>query len=128
MRCSHCGKCCEETEMWLSKADIERLERAGHRREDFVRYDEQGFAQLRNRDGYCVFYDFSLRRCGAYSDRPLGCRVYPVVYSEDEGIMVHDLCPMKETLSSREMKQKSRQLLKLLRTIFKEAKFNSNSS
>ena len=114
--------------MWLSKADIERLERAGHRREDFVRYDEQGFAQLRNRDGYCVFYDFSLRRCGAYSDRPLGCRVYPVVYSEDEGIMVHDLCPMKETLSSREMKQKSRQLLKLLRTIFKEAKFNSNSS
>jgi hypothetical protein len=113
--------------MWLSKADIERLERAGYRREDFLRYDDQGFAQLRNRGGYCVFYDAALRRCGTYRDRPLGCRIYPVVYSEDEGFTVHDLCPMKETVSSREMKRKSRQLLELLRTIFKEAKFDSKS-
>jgi Fe-S-cluster containining protein len=113
--------------MWLSKADIERLERAGHRREDFVRYDEQGFAQLRNRDGYCVFYDPALRLCRAYRDRPQGCRIYPVVYSEDEGVMVHDLCPMKETVSSREMKQKGRLLLELLQRIFKEARLNHNS-
>jgi len=114
--------------MWLSRADIERLERAGYRREDFVRFNGQGFAQLRNRDGYCFFYDMALHRCRAYRDRPLGCRIYPVVYNEDEGVIVHDLCPMKETVSNREMEQKSRQLLKLLRTIFKEAKFNSRSS
>ncbi|MFQ6080555.1 MAG: YkgJ family cysteine cluster protein [Candidatus Bathyarchaeia archaeon] len=29
MRCSNCGKCCERTEMLLSKEDIKRLERAG---------------------------------------------------------------------------------------------------
>jgi len=114
--------------MWLSRADVERLERAGYRKESFVRLDGQGFARLRNRGEYCVFYDAALQRCKAYRDRPLGCRIYPVVYSEDEGIIVHDLCPMKETVSSREIKQKSRQLFELLQRIFSEAKSKSRSS
>jgi len=120
VRCSHCGKCCEETEMWLSEADIEELEIAGYCREDFIHYDNQGIAQLRNRDGYCVFYDKALRRCKAYRHRPLGCRIYPVVYSEDEGIIVHNLCPMKETVSRKEIKQNGGRLLELLQRIFNE--------
>ena len=106
--------------MWLSEADIEELEIAGYCREDFIHYDNQGIAQLRNRDGYCVFYDKALRRCKAYRHRPLGCRIYPVVYSEDEGIIVHNLCPMKETVSRKEIKQNGGRLLELLQRIFNE--------
>jgi len=34
---------------------------------------------------------------------PLGCRVYPVICSEQEGIVVDDLCPMKSTVSRIEL-------------------------
>ncbi|MFW9986574.1 MAG: YkgJ family cysteine cluster protein [Candidatus Odinarchaeota archaeon] len=55
MRCSHCGICCENTEMMLSNADVERLEKAGYTRQKFMRYDNHGFARLRNCQGFCVF-------------------------------------------------------------------------
>jgi len=54
MRCSHCGLCCEKTEMMLSNADVERLERVGYRRQKFVRYDRHGFARLISEDGKTV--------------------------------------------------------------------------
>lgn len=122
MRCSHCGKCCEKTEMLLSRADIELLERAGYTGESFVRYDRHGFARLRNRKGYCVFYDVERRRCKVYRHRPLGCRIYPIIYSEEERIIVDYLCPVKNTISNNEQKRKGRNLIKLLQKIDDEAK------
>jgi len=55
MYCSHCEVCCERTEMLLSNADVERLERMGYNRLKFVRFDKHGFVRLRNRRGFCVF-------------------------------------------------------------------------
>ncbi|RLI14417.1 YkgJ family cysteine cluster protein [Candidatus Bathyarchaeota archaeon] len=121
MRCSHCGKCCENTEMPLSEADIKRLEKAGFHREDFVQYDSRGYARLQNREGYCVFYDKKRRRCRVYKYRPLGCRIYPIIFSEDEGIIVDDLCPMKDTVSKSEVKKKGMLLVRLLRKLDEEA-------
>ena len=123
MRCSHCGKCCENTEMPLSKADIKRLEKAGFRREDFVQYDSRGYARLQNREGYCVFYDKKRRRCRVYKYRPLGCRIYPIIFSEDEGIIVDDLCPMKDTVSKSEMRRKGKMLVRLLEKLDEEAEY-----
>ncbi|PMB75174.1 MAG: YkgJ family cysteine cluster protein, partial [Candidatus Bathyarchaeota archaeon] len=71
--------------MLLSEADIKRLEKVGYNREEFVRYDKKGFAKLRNNRGYCVFYNPQKERCKVYNYRPLGCRIYPVIYSEGEG-------------------------------------------
>jgi Fe-S-cluster containining protein len=122
MRCSHCGKCCEKTEMLLSRADIELLERAGYTGENFVRYDRHGFARLRNRKGYCVFYDVERRHCKVYRHRPLGCRIYPIIYSEEERIIVDYLCPVKNTISNNEIKRKGKNLIKLLQRIDNEAK------
>jgi Fe-S-cluster containining protein len=97
MRCSHCGICCENTEMMLSNADVERLEKVGYTRQKFMRYDNHGFMRLRNFHGFCVFYDVVKCRCLIYEYRPLGCRIYPVIYSEQQGIVVDGLCPMKNT-------------------------------
>lgn len=121
MRCSHCGVCCEKTEMMLSKTDIERLKRLGYDRQKFVRYDKYGFARLKNPHGLCVFYDVEKCRCQIYRHRPLGCRIYPVIYSEQEGIVVDDLCPMHNTISKIELKREGKKLIELLQRIDNEA-------
>jgi Fe-S-cluster containining protein len=107
--------------MLLSERDIELLEKAGYTRKSFVRYDPQGCAQLRNNRGHCVFYDAEKHRCSEYRLRPIGCRIYPVVYSEEEGVIVDDLCPMKNTVSKIETERKSKRLVKLLKTLDYEA-------
>lgn len=117
MHCSHCGICCEKTEMLLSRADIRRLERAGYDREKFVRFNRQGFAQLRNSRGYCVFYQTEKHRCRIYRYRPLGCRIYPVIYSEEDGVIVDDLCPLAGTVSKKEIMFKAEKLRSLLQKI-----------
>ena len=121
MRCSHCGVCCEKTEMLLSDADIERLERLDHDRKKFVQYDRHGFARLKNRHGFCVFYHVKKCRCQIYRHRPSGCRIYPVIYSEQEGIVVDDLCPMQDTITKMELKIKGKKLMELLQRIDNEA-------
>ncbi|MGQ9625045.1 MAG: YkgJ family cysteine cluster protein [Candidatus Bathycorpusculaceae bacterium] len=122
MRCSRCGACCRKTEMLLSEEDIKRLEKIGYSREEFVRYDRQAFAKLRNRHGHCVFYDFNKDLCKVYKYRPLGCRVYPIIYNEEKGVDVDDLCPMKDTVSKQELKRKSVKVMRLLHKIDEEAK------
>jgi len=107
--------------MLLSNADIERLERLGYDRQKFVRYDRHGFARLKNRHGLCVFYDVEKCRCQIYRHRPLGCRIYPVIYSEQEGIVVDDLCPMQNTVSKIELKREGKKLMELLQNIDNEA-------
>ena len=103
--------------MLLSRADIRLLENAGYDREKFVRVNRQGFAQLRNSRGYCVFYQTEKHRCKVYTQRPLGCRIYPVIYSEEEGVIVDYLCPLGGTVSKGEIGSKAEKLRKLLQKI-----------
>ncbi len=105
----------------MSKADIRLLESAGHERGEFVRVNGQGFAQLRNRRGRCVFYQSEKGRCGVYRYRPLGCRIYPVIYSMKEGVIVDDLCPLAETVSRAEIDSEAERLMRLLGRIDSEA-------
>lgn len=121
MHCSHCGVCCEKTEMMLSNADVERLEKVGYNKQKFMRYDRHGFARMKNRRGLCIFYDTEKRRCKTYSRRPSGCQIYPVIYSEKEGIIVDELCPMKNTISKIELRTKGKKVMKLLQIIDSEA-------
>ena len=114
MRCSNCGECCSETEMELSKDDIERLVALGHRRDAFSVTDQDGVIRLRNVDRQCYFYDRCETRCRVYDERPLGCYIYPVVFSEDYGIVIDDLCPLGDTISDAEIRVKGRILLRLL--------------
>jgi hypothetical protein len=108
--------------MLLSEADARLLEREGHSRNDFVLVNRQSFAHLKNQRGHCFFYDIDKKRCRAYKSRPLGCRIYPVVYSEDEArVLVDDLCPMGNTVSDIEIERKGKKLVRLLRRIDKEA-------
>ena len=121
MRCLRCGVCCRETEMLLSEKDIERLERKGYDRDFFVRFDSEGYATLRNHRGYCVFYDAEKKRCKVRAHRPLGCRIYPVIYDEDKGIIVDHICPSRGSVTEKQKAKRGEKVLKLLKTIDSEA-------
>jgi uncharacterized protein len=121
MRCSNCGVCCTETEMLLSKKDIKRLEKQGFSENQFVNFDKQGYAVLKNRDGYCVFYDLKNHQCCVYKNRPSGCRVYPVIVDVDTGIILDDICQSRDTITQSEKNLKGNRVVKLLEVIDAEA-------
>ena len=121
MRCTHCGICCKQTQMPLSEKDIQLLEKTGYTRKQFVHVNKKSYAQLRNKKGYCIFYDVEKNACRVYIQRPTGCRLYPVIYSEEEGIVTDNICPTKDTVTRTEIKNKKNTLMKLLREIDNEA-------
>ena len=125
MRCIRCGTCCQETEMLLSTEDITRLEKEGYSKTFFVCFDKEGYAILRNRQGHCVFYNPEKMRCNVYAVRPLGCRIYPVIYDEDHGIVADTICPVHGTVTAQEKKQKGKKVVTLLKRIDNEAQHRS---
>jgi Fe-S-cluster containining protein len=121
MRCSNCGVCCTETEMLLSKKDIKRLEKIGFSQNQFVIFDKHGYAKLRNREGYCFFYDRLNQQCSVYIDRPAGCRVYPVILDEDTGIILDSICESRKSITQSEKNIKGKRVIRLLDIIDSEA-------
>jgi len=121
MRCSNCGICCTETEMLLAVKDIRRLEKKGFASNYFAKLDKQGYAVLKNQEGYCVFYDLKNRKCRVYDDRPSGCRVYPVIMDEEKGIILDDICDSCGTITLKEKKVQGKKVIKLLEKIDTEA-------
>jgi len=88
-----CGLCCYGTEMILLPQDISELESLGYRREEFA-VEKNGVYVLRNVDGHCIFLNPETNACTIYPHRPLGCRLYPLVYDVDRGVVTVDkLCP-----------------------------------
>ncbi len=111
-----CYECCRETEMQLSQRDVKRLERLGYRRDEFST-EIDGVRVLKNVNGWCFFLENG--KCRVYSHRPLGCRLYPVVYSVDSGqATVHDFCPLGKTIRKRDVKRVERILIRHISEIY----------
>jgi len=88
--------------MMLLEEDVTRLVAEGYSR-DFFTVESDGWIFLRNFDGRCVF--LSAGECRVYSHRPVGCLLYPLVYSEIENaVVVDDTCRFFEgKISKREI-------------------------
>ena len=99
-KCIDCGNCCRETEMILSKQDIENIinsQRINLKEIDFVKKTIEGFFQLKNVNGFCIFFDSTTNLCKIYDVRPQGCRFYPLIYDSDKNSCVFDSeCPRPE--------------------------------
>lgn len=104
-----CIECCRGTEMALLEEDIQRLESLGFARERFA-VESKGLVVLRNLHHRCFFHDGT--RCTVYDVRPMGCRLYPVVYAEYSGTGALDrLCPFRDEFNlSPESKRGSAEL------------------
>jgi uncharacterized protein len=107
--------------MLLCAADITRLEKKGYSKESFVRFDKEGYALLRNRQGFCAFYNTKDRKCDVYADRPAGCRVYPVIFDEDKGVVVDQICHAQGSIFEGEKALRGKRVIRLLEKIDKEA-------
>jgi len=113
--------------MMLSNADVERLEKSGYNMHRFSRCDKHGFIILKNRRGLCFFFDLERHRCRIYRLRPLGCRIYPVIFSEQDGIIIDDLCPNKNTINKSELRKKGKKIMELLQKIDNEASLRNKT-
>lgn len=90
-----CVSCCYGTEMLLLEADVQRIVSLGFKEISFT-VESDGFKMLRNSSsGRCVFHDG--KQCTIYSNRPAGCRLYPIIFDEDLDHPVKDgLCPYRD--------------------------------
>lgn len=80
-----CHQCCLETEMILTDAEVEKIEKnTGKPREEFLLKpeDADGFLQLRNVEsdlGKKCFFLTDKGKCSIYKFAPQGCRMYPLI-------------------------------------------------
>lgn len=96
-----CYNCCIETEMPLTLEDIIRIRGLGYDVRDFAVFRD-GLWRLKNINGKCVFLnDEGL--CIIYPNRPLGCRLYPVIQVDDHCVPDFECCPYARYLSVEEL-------------------------
>jgi hypothetical protein len=77
--------------MILSSDDIKKIEGLGFKKDFFV-VQKDGWLMIKNHDGRCVFHDGS--KCTIYENRPIGCKLYPVIFDKDKSCAVFDMdCP-----------------------------------
>jgi uncharacterized protein len=101
--------------MLLLEDDLQRIAGLGFE-ESFFAIESEGFKMLRNSSkGRCVFHDGE--KCTIYSNRPAGCRLYPVIFDEGKNRPVKDrLCPYRDEfdLSIKKKRELSEVYLKLI--------------
>ena len=110
-----CIRCCLETEMPLLEKDVELIKKLGFDYDYFV-VNKDGWLQLKNYDGRCVFSNDG--KCSIYEDRPEGCESYPIVYDEDNNCAALDeYCPYRDEFKISEI---DRAMLTVLITKLKD--------
>jgi len=102
--CLKCGLCCIETEMILLPTDISIIENLGYAVNEFATY-WGGYWRLKNVDGHCYFYDPVSGTCKIYKHRPMGCRIYPIIYVEGVGPSIDKDCPLADTITPDEWRR-----------------------
>jgi len=111
-----CIRCCVGTNMILSNGDINRITKLGFGKDFFV-IKRNGWLQLRNKNGRCVFHNGT--GCTIYLYRPKGCKLYPITYDKDKKCAIFDKeCPYRNEFKISISKK--RQLLTLIKTIENE--------
>ena len=100
--------------MLLLEEDVQRIVSLGFKEGSFA-VESDGFKMLRNSSaGRCVFHDGE--QCTIYSNRPAGCRLYPIIFDEDLNRPVKDaFCPYRDEfdLTSEAKRELSDVYLKL---------------
>jgi hypothetical protein len=85
----NCSACCHETEMELTKDDIEKISSEGYT--DFY-HVVNGYKLMKNIEGHCFFLKNG--RCSIYHIKPKGCNLYPLIMSLPSRTPMMDLdCP-----------------------------------
>ncbi|MFX0123860.1 MAG: YkgJ family cysteine cluster protein [Candidatus Hodarchaeota archaeon] len=93
----NCHHCCVETEMLLTKKDIQRIVKlTSIPAKEFVTLNEYGYKELKNKQTetklQCYFLD-QKGQCSIYENRPEGCQFYPYIWDlTEQRITIDDQC------------------------------------
>jgi Fe-S-cluster containining protein len=75
-KCKRCGKCCHSPRLFSK--DIERINKAGYKEEEFLYIDNFNNNYLKDKKGWCMFLNKGKKaECKIYKARPKICRQYP---------------------------------------------------
>jgi len=89
--------------MILTRSDILRIAKLGYSPDDFT-VKSGGFIRLKNVNGACFFLDRETLRCKIYNSRPIGCRLYPIIYDVERNVITVDKeCPMHWTVGENDL-------------------------
>jgi len=102
--------------MPLSEDDLKRLEGLGLRREEFSAR-RGGGRYLRNVSGRCFFLRGN-STCSVYQSRPLGCRLYPIVYDALKGVVADRICSAWRSVTRQDIARAKPRLLKLIDEVY----------
>lgn len=119
--CRKCGKCCLNTEMIVSLDDINLILDSIKNIlvDDFISKNREGFFQLKNKNGKCVFFDNLKNACRIYNYRPKGCQFYPLIYDPiDKRCILDKDCPNPAVLLS--LKHSRLKICKMLKKYLKQ--------
>ena len=120
--CSYrsCHVCCIGTEMYLTHNDITRIKSLGYKERFFSFQNEEGFLQLKNKDGKCVFLDE--HGCSIYEYRPRGCSFYPLIFNLDlnKGVIDTDCPHASEFKANTQDNVLAKHLRELIVTLLRE--------
>jgi Fe-S-cluster containining protein len=131
--CKNCGKCCLDTEMVLSRKDVDLIIKKYPNHiyiQDFAFKNKDGHFQLENLDGHCVFFNPLLKNCNIYEYRPQGCKFYPLIYNFQEKKCIFDKdCPRTHLFfkNKKDLKKTCKKLKEFL-TTYLNMKIIKNSS
>ena len=106
----NCIQCCKNTNMTLSEKDIDRIQSLGFSYDFYIDINN-GWLQLKNKDGLCVFH--YCKKCLIYENRPEGCQLYPLTYDNDNKCTIFDKeCPhQSKFIISESLKNKLSNLI-----------------
>jgi Fe-S-cluster containining protein len=87
--------------------------------DDFISKNHEGFFQLKNKNGRCVFFNSSKKECRIYNYRPKGCQFYPLIYDPiDKRCILDKDCPNPVVLLS--LQESRLKICKMLKEYLKE--------
>lgn len=89
-RCLRCSHCCffssPKEQPILLEEEVRRLKELGRERGvklEFIKVSEGLYRWVIW--GYCPFYDVTKRECTIYGERPLACRMFPLLINPQNG-------------------------------------------
>jgi hypothetical protein len=105
--------------MSLTHQDIHRITTTGYQPSEFIIYEEGEWRLANQQDhGACVF--LKDKKCQIYENRPIGCRIYPLVFNEARRQAVIDsLCPFSSEFEITDVDREN--LFALIKQLDKES-------
>ena len=117
--CLECGAlCCKLGGVVATKNEVDAIISRGYQNH-FIQISDDVYGMKWGEEGICAYLDEGM--CTIYPVRPLGCRMFPVVETNrNDIVLIH--CPLSYELSEEKRMERKRILLNRPKSILEKSK------